>query len=337
MKIFITGSTGFIGSHIVEHLASVEEDLSRVALFVRNSMKTSNYEDLGARIFVGDITEFQPVSETISLFQPDVIIHAAALTNDWAPFVELKRVNVLGTENIVKAILALKTQEKPFLVHLSSSGVYGKIKKPETTYINEETPLNPKANYQKSKEIAERVISDRISKDNLRATIIRPPSVIGPRDFTQFYKIYQAIKAGKFPMINDGKAIMSWVDVNDLVEAIFLVIAKQHVAAGQVYNVKSFELSVRDLYEQVITHVGYTRPIKSYSYRLAYLAGLISEIKSKISGKPSTLNRYRVVKFGKNRLYDASKIEQELFFSPKYDAKTSIERTIEWLKSEKLD
>ncbi|MFX0115898.1 MAG: NAD-dependent epimerase/dehydratase family protein [Candidatus Hodarchaeota archaeon] len=336
MKYFITGATGFIGSHIVEYIASKNnETLSNVALFVRNPQKVKEYEKIGAIIFSGDIAELDSVTEAMSAFQPDAVIHAAALTDDWASLDELKKVNVTGTQNIIDAIKSLKAKNEVFLIYLSSSGVYGKISQPETTYITEETPFKASANYQKSKLMAEELVRGETVKKTLKAATIRPPCVMGPRDLTQSYKIYQAIKMGKFPLIDGGKAIMTWVDVQDLVEAIFLTIEQQDVTNGQAYNIRSFEVSVKELFDAFAANIDNIKPPKTYSYRLAYAAAWISEVIGKVRQKPSSLNRYRVVKFGKSRLFDASKIG-ELGFSPKIDKKTAIKRTLQWINAEGL-
>ncbi|MFX0207513.1 MAG: NAD-dependent epimerase/dehydratase family protein [Candidatus Hodarchaeota archaeon] len=335
MMIFITGATGFIGSHIVDHIAKTQRDLSQVTLLVRDPKKVVEYEQLGAKIFCGDITDVKSCIIAISSSLPDVVIHSAALTSDWAPFHELVAVNVLGTQNIVNAIKKIKSP--PFLLYLSSSGVYGRIKHPETTYIREDTPLNPKANYQKSKAIAERHIRKEIAQGTLKATILRPPNVIGPRDFTQFYKIYQAVKTGKFPLISGGKAIQTWVDVEDLVRTIFLIIKKQDIAVGQIYNVKSFEITIRDFYDQIATKINILRQPKSYSFRTAYFAAFLSETVAKFRRKSSTLNRYRVIKFSKDRRIDDSKIRRELGYVPQVDATLSFDKVITWLKNEGLE
>ncbi len=335
MNIFITGATGFIGSHIVDYIAKNQEVLSQTTLFVRNPAKVVKYEQLGAHILSGNVKDYESIVEAMSASLPDAVIHGAALTDDWAPLRELKNVNVLGTQNVVNAIK--KVDPSPFLLHLSSSGVYGRIKNPDTTYLSEDTPTNPKANYQKSKAMAERIILDEIAHGTLKATILRPPNVLGPRDFTQFYKIYQAIKTGKFPLIAGGKAIQTWVDIEDLIKAIFLIIKKQDAAAGEIYNVKSFEITVKDIYDQIASKTNISQPAKSYSFRIAYLTAFFFEIVAKFRRKPSTLNRYRVIKFAKDRCIDDSKIHRELGFVPKVDAALSFEKAVTWLKNEGLE
>ncbi|MFX1514227.1 MAG: NAD-dependent epimerase/dehydratase family protein [Promethearchaeota archaeon] len=332
MKMFITGATGFIGSNLVDYVMKNREDLSQLTLFVRDSTKAAKYEQQGARVLYGDITDLNSLISAMSTALPDVVIHTAALTNDWAPFSELKKVNVLGTENVVKAIKKIKTN--PFLLHFSSSGVYGRIQKPETTIINEDTPLNPKANYQKSKALAEQIIHKEMTHGTLRTTILRPPNVIGPRDFTQFYKIYQAIKSEKFPLIDNGKAIQTWVDVDDLIRAIFLICENQDIAAGKIYNVKSFEITVKELYDLIAAKVNVSQEPKSYSFQFAYIVAILSEMIAKIRRKSSTFNRYRVIKFAKNRMIDDGKIRHELGFSPQVNKLDSLERTINWIKTE---
>ncbi|MHA1166724.1 MAG: NAD-dependent epimerase/dehydratase family protein [Candidatus Hodarchaeales archaeon] len=331
MKYLITGSTGFIGSHVLEKLIKSGVNPDDIAVYVRNVEKAREMSNRGMNLFEGDITDGKKVTDAIKSFKPDVVIHTAALTDDLASFDQLRIVNAGGTENIVKAIT--QCSSKPFLVYLSSSGVYGRTKIPESTRITEDTTLNPITPYQRSKAMAEVIVRKSIEDGLLDAVILRPPSVMGPRDYVQSFKIYEAITSGKFPLINQGRAIMTWVDVEDLVSAIMLTIEKKNISSGKIYNVSSFDVSVKELFDYYASIIGTITPPKEYPYKIAYLTAYIMEMLSKITGKKTTLTRYRIQKLGKNRLYDSSKIEQELSYKRKYDAQRSITRTVEWILS----
>ncbi len=328
MKIMITGGTGFVGSHVVDALEK-QYPRSSVSLIVRDLLKANRRSEAGFIIFQGDITDPSSLYRAMTEFLPNVVIHVAALADDWAPLSRLMEVNSQGTQNVIDAMAQSNSAE--FLIHISSSGVYPRE---ASTHITEENPFGPYGNYHKSKVAAEHIVRAAMEKKLIEATIIRPPNVMGIRDFTHMAKICQAIENRKFPIIRNGKAIQTWVAAEDLAQAVILVIDQQEKASGRIYNVKSFEVTVKNLYDQIATIMNVIVPPKSYPYILAYLGGFTSEILGKIKGKPSTLNRYRVLKFSKDRLFDDSKIRAELGYQPKCSAEKTIKSTVKWLQKE---
>ncbi|MFX0015346.1 MAG: NAD-dependent epimerase/dehydratase family protein [Promethearchaeota archaeon] len=328
MKVMVTGGTGFVGSHIVDALEK-HFPTSNISLIVRDISKAKMRAEAGITLFQGDMTDSKSLILAISTFQPNVIVHTAALADDWAPLSQLIAVNAQGTQNIIDAML--QSNNAKFLIHISSSGVYPRK---ASIHLTEDTPYGPYGNYHKSKLIAEEKVRTYIEKKLLNATILRPPNVMGIRDFTHMAKICQAIKERKFPIINEGKAIQTWVAAEDLAQAVILIINQQKKANGKIYNVKSFEISVKELYDQIALKLNILESPRNYPYFLVYPLGVISEILGKIRGKPSTLNRYRVIKFAKDRLFDDSKIQSELGYQPKASAHDTIMNTVEWLQKE---
>lgn len=330
MKLMVTGGTGFVGSHIVDALEKTYP-ATNISLLVRDPSKAIERSEAGMKIYKGDITDPESLQQVITDFSPEVVIHVAALTDDWAPLSQLMEVNAQGTQNVIDAMS--QSSSANFLIHISSSGVYPR--KSSVRY-SEDSPYGPFGNYHKSKVVAEQNIMAAIEKELITATIIRPPNIMGPRDFTHMVKICQAIKARKFPIINGGKARQTWVAAEDLAEAVLLVLQQRETASGQIYNVKSFEITVKELYNEIVAELNIAISPKAYPFFLAYSVGLISEIIGNVRGRPSTLNRYRVLKFAKDRLFDDSKIRSELGFEPQIPAKEAITRTVNWLKNKNI-
>ena len=326
LKILVTGSTGFVGSNIVEAFLK-EIPPNEIVLFVRSKEKLKGLnipKITETNIFSGDITKINDLEKALE-FKPTAVIHSAALVDDWASIELLTEVNVQGTQNLVNAIKEISPTSH--LVHISSTGVYPRI----TSVITEETPLSPFENYHKSKLESEKVITNAVTAKEISATILRPPNIMGLRDTTHMSKICQAVQNRKFPLINNGKAIQTWITGDDLAQAVFLTIKNQQKASGKIYNIKSFEITVKDLYSIIVKRLGVTHPPKTYNFHLAYSLGVLSEIIGKARGKPSTLNRYRVLKFARDRLFDDTKIREELNYQPMCTAEESVNRTIDWL------
>ncbi|MHA1974271.1 MAG: NAD-dependent epimerase/dehydratase family protein [Candidatus Hodarchaeales archaeon] len=329
MKILVTGGTGFVGSHIIDALEKKYSPRDLI-MFVRNREKAIERLNRGLTIVEGDVTIFEEVRKVVQGFQPKVVVHAAALANDWAPLEELMQVNAKGTLNIVNA---MEKVSDSFLVYISSSGVYPRV---EGMYINEETNYGPIGNYQWSKVEAEKYVRKAIDNRKIRGSIIRPPNVMGARDYTHMVKIVKAIREGKFPLIRKGKAIQTWVAVEDLALAVILLIQNKEKINGKIYNIKSFEITVKNLLDLICKELDITVSYKEYPYWLAYTVGFMSEILAKIKREPATLNRYRVIKFAKDRLFDDSKIRQELGYQPEVTAEISVRNTIEWIQNNNL-
>ncbi|MFX0206948.1 MAG: NAD-dependent epimerase/dehydratase family protein [Candidatus Hodarchaeota archaeon] len=324
----VTGGTGFVGSHIVDALQRHFHP-PNISLIVRDLTKANIRSKAGLSIFQGDITNPDSLNSAMNDFHPDVVIHVAALADDWAPLSRLMEVNAQGTKNVIEAMV--QSNSAHFLVHISSSGVYPRK---TSVHLTEDTPYGPYGNYHKSKVVAEKIVKEAFEKKLIEATIIRPPNVMGIRDFTHMAKMCQVIKKRKFPIIRNGQARQTWVAATDLARAVILVIDQQHIAIGQTYNIKSFEITVKELYDQIASKLNVLEPPKNYPYFLAYIVGFSSEIIGKIKHKPSTLNRYRIIKFGKDRLFDDSKIHSELGYQPKASADETISSTVEWLQEE---
>jgi nucleoside-diphosphate-sugar epimerase len=330
MKVMVTGGTGFVGSNIIDVLEKALEP-SEIMMFVRDVQKANDRAENGVNIFQGDLTDFNSIKSAVNEFMPEIVIHTAALADDWASLSKLMEINAEGTKRIVEAMINSKTAN--FLIHISSSGVYPRR---EDIYISENSSYGPYGNYHKSKLAAEQIVLEAFKRRNINGTVIRPPNIMGVRDFTHMAKICQTIKNHKFPLIRGGKARQTWVAAEDLASAVLLIISNQEKANGKIYNVKSFEITVKDLYEQIATILKVTEKPKNYPYIVAYPFGVLSEIFGKIKGKPSRFNRYRVIKFAKDRLFDDSKIREELGYKPQATAEATIKKTVEWLIKEEI-
>jgi nucleoside-diphosphate-sugar epimerase len=326
LRLLLTGGTGFVGSNIVDALLKEETNVE-IGLLIRDSSKLPQFkltENSQIKVYTGDITNQESLENAMN-FNPTAVIHAAALVDDWAPLNKLMEVNVQGTQNLINAIVSKASS--CFLVHVSSTGVYPRI----TSVITEETSLSPFEKYHQSKLESEKVVINAVINNSLAATILRPPNVMGLRDTTHMAKICQAIQEGKFPLINSGKALQTWLGGEDLAQATILALRHREIAAGKIYNLKSFEISVKNLYDLIANKLKVSVAPKNYNYYLAYSIGVISEIIGKLRSKPSTLNRYRVLKFARDRQFDDSLIREELGYLPKCTAEETILKTVDWL------
>jgi len=177
MKVFVTGATGMVGSHLVEKL--VQEGHAIRAL-VRKSSNTSALENLGVELCYGDITsssqELQPHLQGI-----EWVFHIAALVSDWASREEMVQANVTSLENLVRAS---DSQSLERFIFIGSMAVLGMGKQDN---LNESAPwIHSGDNYNYTKILAEQLAVRLAREENFPITIIRPPYIYGPRD-RQFF------------------------------------------------------------------------------------------------------------------------------------------------------
>ena len=166
----VTGAAGFMGSHLVEHLANKGV---RVRATARPRKETPFFDALGVEFVGADLTR----PETLpALFKGDVdrVFHLGAICNFSTPYEKLYPTNVLGVERITG--LAIEAGVKRY-VHVGSTSAYGPYRgKP----FEEDDSRQPQDDYGRSKRDGEDVLFRRI-KEGLPAILTRPCTVYGPR------------------------------------------------------------------------------------------------------------------------------------------------------------
>ena len=326
MVFFITGGTGLVGSFLLDIIAEnsdLREQECRV--LVRDESSKQNIENLGFIPIKDDLTSS---SLKLSLTDVTTVINLAAKADDWTTWDELYRVNVRGLENLITSCQKVNTD--PFVAHASSTGVYGHFI--PSTPIDENYKFNPTSNYQKSKYLQERYLwklKESEGWDNF--SLIRSPSVIGPRDKKTILTMFNAVYQGKFPILRGGEMYATFIHPLDLSQAMLLLHGNKDKAKGEAFNIKSFDCKIIDLLDYVVKIIDPLKKPKTMNYRLVYSIAVLSELYSRIFGKKTTLNRYRVTKFARSRRYIDSKIKEKLGFQPEKSMETTINESYEWV------
>lgn len=166
MKILVTGGSGFIGIHLVSHLRKLNYEV--LNLDIKPPLDGNNL-DTWQEVSVLDSIELR---RSFCAFQPKIVVHLAATTTQDAKDIEEFRVNIEGTENLVK-ICNENTVGKFFFVstqYINSPG------KPISDDLEE---LEPYGLYGLSKLIGERIVRCKLESGSW--TILRPTNIWGPR------------------------------------------------------------------------------------------------------------------------------------------------------------
>jgi nucleoside-diphosphate-sugar epimerase len=220
----VTGAAGFMGSHMVEHLARKG---CRVRATARPRKDASFFQRLGVEFRAADLTR----PETLpALFEGGVdrVFHLGAVCNFSTPYERLRPTNVLGVEHLTR--LALEARVKRY-VHVSSTSVYGLYR---GTPFTEESPRDPGDDYGRSKRDGEDVVWKRI-REGLPALVTRPCTVYGPRCTDGAGKAFsRPTSIAAVP--GHGRQLLSNVRAEDVAAALEHLSLRED-AVGQAYNI----------------------------------------------------------------------------------------------------
>ncbi len=313
-RILVTGSDGFIGSHLTEKLVKKGYDVKAFVLY--NSFNSWGWLDYlpekikkNVEVFAGDVRD--PFGVNTAVKGCDIVFHLAALIaipysyHSPATYIDT---NINGTLNILQAS---KEHNVKKVVHTSTSEVYGTA---QFVPITEEHPLQGQSPYSASKIGADQIALSFFTSFDVPVTTIRPFNTYGPRQslraviptiISQIAKGNQKIKLGAVSPTRDFNF------VNDITDA-FIKIAESDNTAGKTYNAGSnFEISIGETAE------------------------LIAQIMNKKVEIISDEIRLRPEKSEVNRLLaDNSKLMNQTNWNPKYSGtsgfKKGLEQCIKW-------
>lgn len=318
MRVLVTGSEGFIGSHLVNYL--LEQKYEVVAFIQYNSFGNIGWlEDIHGRenpnlnLVFGDVRDLQMVRSAMT--DCDAVIHLAALIaipySYHAPSSYIET-NVTGTFNVLETARQFGIKR---VVHTSTSEVYGTaIRVP----IDENHPIQTQSPYSASKSAADMLAYSYFCSFELPVVTLRPFNVYGPRQSSRAVipsLITQIVSGRKEILVGNTSATREFNFAKDTVRAFELALRAPDVE-GLTMNVgNSHEISIQNLID------------------------LIREI----SGKDFTVihdpKRDRPEKSEVQRLVsDSSRARKLLGWEPQYAGdsgfRSGLAETIEWFSNE---
>jgi GDP-4-dehydro-6-deoxy-D-mannose reductase len=242
MKLLITGIYGFAGTHIA---ADAIRQGHQVAGFCLESDIDRGAVPDSAEIFTGDLRQADRLAEVIAAFNPDRVIHLAAISSVKFSFdnpAETFAINITGTQNLLQAIARQKKPAQTLLI--SSSEIYGQLG-PNDIPVSESALLAPVNPYGVSKAAVDLMGYQYFKSFGIPVYRIRAFSHTGPRQSTQavlsdWAKQTALIDLGKAPAeikVGNLNVIRDYSDVEDVVRAYDSIFEKGR--PGEAYNVCS--------------------------------------------------------------------------------------------------
>ncbi len=226
---FVTGGTGFVGSHLVEEL--LRRGMEEVRCLVRTDPKWLS--GLDVTTVRGDLSDVEVLWDALD--GVDEVYHVAGRTR--APTEEeFYEANVQATLNLLGAI----RHAAPALDRVLVTSSLAAVGRCEHDVATEEAPLRPVSMYGRSKAQMEQALRERPETtpesyaESLPLTVVRPPAVYGPRD-RDILDFFRAVTRHVCPVVGGGSArTLSLVHARDL--AVGMVDAVRHPgAAGETY------------------------------------------------------------------------------------------------------
>ncbi len=341
MRAFVTGATGFLGSHVARVLA---EQGAELRLLVRPTSDLRNISELNADRVVGDLRDSASLEKAIS--GCDVVFHVAADYRLWVRDPGgMYRSNVEGTRGLIESA---RKQGARRIVYTSSVATMGFIShhagaklcsagQPRaavpTHAADEDSPVSLAdmiGHYKRSKFMAEQVAVEA-ARSGVDVVIVNPTTPIGERDIkpTPTGRIVVDFLKRKFPVyVETG---LNLVDATECARGHIQALEKGR--AGERYILGGENLTLKQILDRLATITGLRSPTVKLPYFFALATGVVDEmVTGRLLGREprATID---AVRMGRKMMFVSSaKAERELGWRM-VPVEGALRRSVEWFRA----
>ena len=267
MDVFVTGGSGFLGRHL---LRALQSDGHRTRALARSDTAAATVAELGADPVRGDVSDAAALEKGMA--GCDVVVHAAALTDQWGPAERFHAVNVGGTASV---LAAARNAGVPRLVHVSSEAVLADGRPLVRVDESYPRPPAPVGLYPLTKGLAEDLVL-RANGPDLATVAVRPRLVWGPEDTSVLPVIVESVRRGRWAWVDGGNYLTSTCHVTNTCEGILS--AAERGRGGEVYFLTDGpDLTVREFLTRLAATAGVTLPGRSIPRRAAWASATVLE------------------------------------------------------------
>jgi dihydroflavonol-4-reductase len=327
MLAFVTGATGFLGSHVARALAEQGADLR---LLVRPTSDLRNIDDLRADRVTGDLRDAASIEKALA--GCDVVFHVAADYRLWVRDPdEMYRSNVEGTRSLLKAAQKQGARRVVYTSSVATMGFTSGLNHDRAA--DEESPVGIAdmiGHYKRSKFMAEQVAVEA-AKSGVDVVIVNPTTPIGERDIkpTPTGRIVVDFLKRKFPAY-----VETGLNLVDATEC-----ARGHVQAlekgrrGERYILGGENLTLKQILDRLAAITGLKSPTVKLPYIFAFATGVVDEmITGRLLGREprATID---AVRMGRKMMFVSSaKAERELGWRT-VAVDGAMRRSVEWFRA----
>ncbi len=327
MKIIVTGGAGFIGSAVIRHIINNTDDIvlnidkltyAGNLESLKDIAKSSRYEFQQI-----DICDKEALEKAFNSFKPNLVMHLAAESHVDRSIdgpAEFINTNIVGTYHLLEVarqywqnLDEISKQQFKFH-HISTDEVYGDLEG-TTDLFTETTPYAPSSPYSASKASSDHLVRAWHRTYGFPILVTNCSNNYGPYHFPEKLiplVILNALDGKALPIYGKGNQIRDWLFVEDHARALYKVVTEGKV--GETYNIGGHNEKQNIEVVKTICHI-------------------LDELKPQENGQPyESLITFVKDRPGHDLRYaiDASKIANELNWTPTETFDSGIRKTVEW-------
>jgi len=310
MKCLVTGSSGFIGSALIQRLSSEGYDVRGL---YHNKKPVSKFDNVV--YFKGDVADIDSLKQAID--GVEVVFHCAAVVRDYGRWDKFYKVNFERTKNLVNLSKKYGVKRFIFLGHLDYD------------------PFHKIGYYSESKKLAEKYLVAQFEENGFPCVVIKPGNVYGPGRAVWVLFPLKAIKNNRIALIDGGKGIFLHTYIDNLIDALLKSISSEN-AVGEIFEITDGDndTSWGDYLNSLSMMAIGSKINRSYSKNYLLILGKIIHYLNLIFGIKPILSTTAVYIFSNNQKISIKKAEEILNYKPKIDYKEGMNRVEIWLRDE---
>lgn len=328
MRVFLTGGTGLLGSHLAEALVRRGDDV--VALH-RPGADTGLLEGLGCDLVEGDVTEPR---EALARHMDGCthVVHGAALVYAGGAWPKVRAVNVEGTRAVLGGAARAGLSHA---VHVSSVAVYGTVRGETSEVSPTDSDLPHDDLYARSKRLAEAEARAVEAEHGLAVTVVRPSAVYGERDRLMVPALAAILRRRLVPVFGPGDNTLPVVYAGNVAAALVRMLEAGRGGGSATYDVGlDYPLTQRTLLEGLARGLAVAPryvPVPTGLVRVG--ARLLSGLGVRPPGAPHLpLERVARLALGENP-YPSRRVREDLGWEPPHQHADALEWSGRWYAS----
>ena len=324
MLAFVTGATGFVGSHVARALAAQGADLR---LLVRSGSDLRNIQELQAERVMGDLRDAVSLKKAVA--GCDVVFHVAADYRLWVRDPdEMYRSNVEGTKAILEAARESKVRRVVYTSSVATMGFQS-----NGHLANEESPVslaNMIGPYKRSKYMAEELAIEA-GKSGMDVVVVNPTTPVGERDIkpTPTGRIVVDFLKKKFPAYVDTG--LNLVDVAECAQGHIAALEKGR--SGERYILGGENLTLKQILDKLADITGLPSPKIKVPYVVALATGVVDQVVTGYIRNREPRATIDAVRMGRKKMFVSSgKAEHDLGWKT-VPVNAALRRAVEWFRA----
>jgi len=333
MHALVTGGGGFLGRYICEQLIARGD---RVRSFGRGAYP--ELKTLGVEVVRGDICNEKAVSAACQ--GAEVVFHVAALAGVGVSYQPFYEINVVGTQNVLKAC---REQHVGRLVYTSSPSVTfcGEDQigvDEEQATVDYQWLGDNHCSYSLTKAIAEEIVLLE-NKIAVKTCSLRPHLIWGPRDQHLIPRLIARAKSGRLRRVGEGTNLVDMIYVENAAEAHLqaadALAHENSPVAGKAYFLSQGEpVNCWHWIDEILALAGLPPVRKSVSQRIAWRLGAGLETVYRLlrlRGEPP-MTRFLAAQLATSHWFDISAARRDFGYSPHISTAEGMQRLGDWLR-----